>query len=411
MSEWNLVKLSEVVEFRNGLNFSEKNDGEGLPIVKVKDFGSNHFVDYLHLDEINPIGLKIGENQLLKKNDIVLVRSNGNKDLVGRAMIYDGPANKVAFAGFCIRGRVDAEKASARFVHYWLRSPGTRERFSREGAGTGIQSVSQALLNAMAISLPPLELQHQLAAILSALDDKIELNRKTAATLDEMARALYRSWFVDFDPVRARAEGREPVHMDAATAALFPDSFGEDGLPAGWSTKRLDEILTLNYGKALRKDQRIAGTFPVYGSGGSDTTHAIPLVATPTIIVGRKGTVGSLRWAPDGCWPIDTVFYVTTSLPMSFILRTLQQLPLTEMNTDAAVPGLNRENVYRLEIPWSGSKVIEAFGQVADILQQRMDVLTVENRTLATLRDSMLPRLMSGELRVSAARELIEEVA
>ncbi len=87
------------------------------------------------------------------------------------------------------------------------------------------------------ISLPPIKEQREIAEVLGALDDKIEVNRKTAAVLEEMARALFRSWFVDFDPVHAKAQGRSPAHMDPATAALFPDRFGEDGLPEGWSAE------------------------------------------------------------------------------------------------------------------------------------------------------------------------------
>ena len=111
-------------------------------------------------------------------------------------------------------------------------------------------------------------------------------------------------------------------------------------------------LITLNYGKSLRKDRRVPGDFPVYGSGGTVTSHVEPLVRQPTVVVGRKGTVGSVHWAPHGCWPIDTTFYVTSELPIVFVYRLLQELPLGDMNTDAAVPGLNRTNAYRLEVPF-----------------------------------------------------------
>lgn len=276
-------------------------------------------------------------------------------------------------------------------------------------SGSAIPSTSRNEFYAIPVAVPPLPEQREIAATLGALDDKIELNRKTAATLEEMARALYRSWFVDFDPVHAKAEGSAPAHMDAQTAALFPDRFAENGLPEGWLTKRLGDILVLHYGKALKKEFREKGPYRVYGSGGSDSTHTEALIKKPTIIIGRKGSVGSIFWEPNGCWPIDTVFYVTSGFPISFVLRTIQNQPLSEMNTDAAVPGLNRENVYRLDVVTSDFLVMNAFDRKVSLLQQMIDALLIESQTLTSLRDTLLPRLMSGELRVPAARKLVEE--
>ena len=297
-----------------------------------------------------------------------------------------------------------------RWLYYFLSSPKAKEDIQSKLRGTTQLYITLGELRALPIAFPENKQEmSEIVDILTALDDKIELNRKTAVTLEEMARALYRSWFVDFDPVHARSQGLHPAHMPPTTAALFPDSFGEDGLPEGWEFKRLGDLVKLNYGKALKKDIRMAGAFPVYGSGGSDSTHNVALISEPTIIVGRKGTVGSVRWAPSGCWPIDTAYYVTSDISLSYILPLIRELPLSEMNTDAAVPGLNRENAYRLEIPFPRNDIIETFVHLAGGWQAKQDLLTSENQTLATLRDTLLPRLMSGELRVGDARDQIKE--
>ena len=297
------------------------------------------------------------------------------------------------------------------FLRFWLNSPILHRHIIGFRDGSVAERLNMPTIRGLPVPLFSLSEQRAIAAVLGALDDKIELNRKTAATLEAMARALYRSWFVDFDPVHAKAEGRAPAHMDEATAALFPSRFTDDGLPEGWRFARLNEILTLNYGKALRKDLRVPGPYPVFGSGGSDSNHLEALIAEPTIIVGRKGTVGSVIWAPRGCWPIDTTFFVTSAFPLPFVLRNLQYQPLTDMNTDAAVPGLNRENVYRLEIPFPPPDIIETFDHLASPWQEKIDQLSEENQTLAALRDTLLPRLMSGELRVGEAREQVEDAA
>ena len=295
------------------------------------------------------------------------------------------------------------------FLKYFLMSEVGQNRIDAMAVGSTQRKLALFRIKDILVPQIPILEQNEIAAILGALDDKIELNRKMAATLEEMARALYRSWFVDFDPVHARSQGLPPAHMPPTTAALFPNSFSEDGLPEGWEFKRLGDLVKLNYGKALKKDIRMAGAFPVYGSGGSDSTHNVALISEPTIIVGRKGTVGSVRWAPSGCWPIDTAYYVTSGISLSYILPLIRELPLSEMNTDAAVPGLNRENAYRLEIPFPRNDIIDAFVHLAGGWQAKQDLLTSENQTLATLRDTLLPRLMSGELRVGDARDQIKE--
>ncbi len=144
--------------------------------------------------------------------------------------------------------RVDERQASPQYVFYFFRSRQGQHALLANTSTTGVPAISRPLtsLKAIRLPLPPLEEQRAIAAVLGALDDKIELNRRMNATLEAMARALFKSWFVDFDPVRARMDGRTPYGMGAATAALFPDAF-EDSLlgliPQGWDVGRLDDLL------------------------------------------------------------------------------------------------------------------------------------------------------------------------
>lgn len=253
------------------------------------------------------------------------------------------------------------------------------------------------------VPLPARYIVDGVSQIVDALDDRITLLRETNATLEAIAQALFKSWFVDFDPVRAKRGGRAPEGMDKATAALFPDSFEDSELgevPRGWRPCRLDRLLELAYGKALKAESRRPGPVPVYGSGGVTGWHDTALVAEPSIVVGRKGTVGSLYWESRPFFPIDTVFYVRTSLPMSYCFELLKTLGLQGMNTDAAVPGLNRENVYRLLVPTVPDRVIAAFDAVVISIRRRIDHNAGHAETLAVLRDTLLPRLISGQLRL-----------
>ena len=204
--------------------------------------------------------------------------------------------------------------------------------------------------------------------------------------------------------MRAKAEGREPESMDAATAALFPAEFEESALgliPKGWTVQRLSDLLELSYGKALKSTDRRDGHVPVYGSGGITGFHDEPLVPHGSVIVGRKGTVGSLYWEDRPFFPIDTTFYVKPkTVPLTFCFYALQRLGLDSMNTDAAVPGLNRENAYRLEVTRPDAAVTKAFNDVTSSLRQAMRCNGDRAALLESVRDSLLPRLISGKLQL-----------
>lgn len=197
---------------------------------------------------------------------------------------------------------------------------------------------------------------------------------------------------------------REHHDQLAATAALFPDTMQESELgaiPKGWQVKRVGDLIELAYGKALKSTDRQEGAVPVYGSGGITGCHNEALVPHGAIIVGRKGTVGSLYWEDDPFYPIDTTFYVKPkAVPMTYCFYAMQTLGLNKMNTDAAVPGLNRENVYRLELVKPSTPVLNAFDGLVAQIRKTMQANETTGQSLAELRDTLLPKLLSGELSV-----------
>jgi len=289
------------------------------------------------------------------------------------------------------------------------------------------------------LPLPPEEEQIVIAKHLKSLENKIQLNTQTNQTLEQIAQAIFKSWFVDFDPIRVKMavlknggtpeaaeraairaisakddaaleqmqrEAPEAYTQLAQTAALFPSAMVESELgeiPEGWELKKISDLMELTYGKALTKTVRVSGDVPVYGSGGINGTHNSALVAGPGVIVGRKGTVGSLYWEDRDFFPIDTVFYVKPSegVTLEFAYYLLQTLGLDSMNTDAAVPGLNRENVYRLEVPGFDENIIDAFTKTVNILRNKIKSNLFEIEHLSEIRNTLLPKLLSGEIEVN----------
>ena len=236
------------------------------------------------------------------------------------------------------------------------------------------------------------------------MDDKIALNRRINATLEAMARALFKSWFVDFDPVRAKMEGRD-TGLPKDIGDLFPDRLVDSELgeiPDGWSVTALGDMLELAYGKALKAEyRRHDGRVPVYGSRGQIGWHDTRLVQGPGIVVGRKGNPGVVTRVPCDFFPIDTTFYVVPkggNRVSHFLLYALQGQNLPAVDADSAVPGLNRNIAYMNRQIAPAKEVVEKFGIFVSPIFADRDRLNVEAMVLSSLRDAMLPKLMSGQL-------------
>ena len=176
------------------------------------------------------------------------------------------------------------------------------------------------------VPYPATNEQEKIVQILSTYDNLIENNRQRIAMLEEAAWLLYREWFIHL-----RFPGHEHVKIT-------------DGLPQGWERRTFGQIAELKYGKALKQENRIMGPFPVYGSSGIVGAHEAPLAEGPAIVVGRKGNVGSIFWSPVDFWPIDTVYFIPKEQVDFWLYLVLPSAGF--QNTDAGVPGLNREFAY-----------------------------------------------------------------
>lgn len=293
----------------------------------------------------------------------------------------------------------------SRYIYWLLRTPVYREYCRGHAIGTTNLSIARDDFLAFPVPKPKVR-ELTLVETLDALDDKIELNRRMNVTLEAMARALFQIWFVDFDPVRAKLDGRQPVGIDEATAALFPDSFVETALgrtPRGWDVNTLGEVIELAYGKPLKAEDRKNGSVCVYGANGPVGWHDDKLVSGPGIVVGRKGNPGVVTWAYGDFYPIDTTFYVEpigACRSLYFLYFALMLHNLASLSADSAVPGLNRNHAYMSKQVIPSQPVLTAFdSQVAPIFAA-IYANEEQSRTLATLRDTLLSKLMSGELQI-----------
>lgn len=296
-----------------------------------------------------------------------------------------------------------------RFFYYFLRTV----NYESHNDKSSVPGLNRNHLHLVAVTIPPLSTQRAIAGILGALDDKIELNRRQNATLEALARAVFQSWFVDFDPVRAKVAGRAPAAMDPATAALFPDGFDLiDGreVPRGWRRAPLKEFLRLKRGYDLPEARRESGYVPIVSSSGVSGTHSEAKVKGPGVVTGRYGTIGRVFFMENDFWPLNTTLYVedfrqNEPRVAHYILSSID---FTKFTDKAAVPGINRNHVHEEMMVIPDLAAQRAFARFTEPLFKQTALNTAQNITMAALRDAQLPRLLAGELRVRAAAQIVE---
>jgi len=324
--------------------------------------------------------------------------------------------------------RPNPQKLDSRFLLYYYLGPEFQDVIrERTIHGSTVERIALIEFPKFPLRIPPLAEQKAIAAVLGALDDKIELNRRMNATLEAMARALFQSWFVDFDPVRAKLDGRPPVALDPATAALFPEHLEDSPLghiPKGWTAQRLPEAIEVNPRRTL-KSGTIAPyldmkNLPTQGhsaeevidrefSSGTKFQNGDTLLAriTPCLENGKTGYVDFLE---DGQVGWGSTEYIVLSpkppLPPQFgyllarsdALRTHAIQNMTGTSGRQRVPS-ECFNTFWLAVP--PPDIAKRFDELTAPLMAKIKANSTESRTLATLRDTLLPKLLSGELATS----------
>jgi type I restriction enzyme S subunit len=293
--------------------------------------------------------------------------------------------------------------------------------------GSTFPNVSRDQLANLKIKLPPLPEQHAIATVLGKLDEKIELNRRMNATLEGMARALFKSWFVDFDPVRAKMGDKQPFGMDAATAALFPSSL--DDLPEGWTEVTLEKIAALNpetWGKNNRPDniQYVDLANTKWGTIESTTHYSWKDAPSRAQRILRPGDtiIGTVR-PGNGSFSFVNIDGLTGSTGFA-VLRPkkpayrelLYYIATSKDNIDrlshladgGAYPAVRPDVVLNTPFIFPSEEVVSAFSIQTAHMLDRVEANKQENKVLAQLRDYLLPRLISGDIRIPGAEKFVE---
>ena len=315
------------------------------------------------------------------------------------------------------------------FLYYLFMSPDLNRELAVTASGTKILHTSPSRIEAFGFKLPQASEQRAIAAVLGTLDDKIELNRRMNETLEATAQAIFRSWFVDFEPVRAKAAGRKPAGMSAEVAALYPRRLVKSGaklLPDGWTSKPLDSIADFLNGLALQKfPPRGTGDLPVIkiaelrrgDTEGSDLAgkHVPPeyIVHDGDVLFSWSGSLEVVIWCGGKGALNQHLFKVTSSkYPKWFYfhwikehLRGFQAIAAAKATT---MGHIQRHHLSEALVIVPSEPILKATRTIVEPLVDRVVANNLESRTLHTLRDTLLPKLLSGEVRVKQAEKMME---
>ena len=427
--EWKDTSLAEVSDdVAYGYTESASAERVGPRFLRITDI-QNGVVDW-HTVPFCPISEADHQRYRLYSGDIVVART-GNS--TGENYLFQG-AEDAVYASYLIRFRVNQRVADPAFVWYCMRTQSWQAFINSSKTGSAQAGANAKVLGRFQLALPPLAEQKAIASVLGALDDKIELNRRMNATLEAMARALFQSWFVDFDPVRAKLDGRKPIGLDEPTAALFPDSFQESSLghiPAGWKAAELVQIAEVIDCLHAKKPERcdaghlylqlnnirddglidITDSFFVSAEDYQKWISRMEAVAGDCVItnVGRVGAVGQI---PEGVKAAlgrnITGIRCKAEFPFpTFLIECLVSESMSEeirRKTDSGtiLDALNVKSIPKLRFARPSLEIGARFEKLTRPLRRQMEQNISESRTLATLRDTLLPKLLSGELSVTA---------
>ena len=392
-----IYDIGELVDVTQGLAINSKTKhllrDEGLPLLRITDLFSGSYSQFVTQEGV--------PKQCIANSEELIYTRTGQVGFVF--------TNKVGVVhNNCFKVTPKDDRLSRRYLYWYLRQESVRSYVNTVASGSVQKDLNHSAFKTLKIPLLDLEAQRQIDSILSSLDDRITLLRETNATLEAIAQALFKSWFVDFDPVRAKMEGRTPEGMDEATAALFPDGFETSELgevPRGWRAAKFEDFV-----------QRL----PVGKKFDQKTAKAEGLV--PILDQGKSGVIGFHDEDPGVRASLDepVVVFANHTCYMRLIaydFSAIQNvLPFKGKGIDTvwayyATKGRVKFSEYKGHWPdFTIEKAVvpsmclgEAFRSVVDPLLRRVRLNEIQSNSLASLRDTLLPRLISGQLRLSDA--------
>lgn len=375
-SEWKTDLLGNLCLMKNGYAFKSKDFvSQGIPVIKIKNVKPNRIL----VDDLSYVPADVAEQRkkwLIEKGEILLTMTGNRADgspesWVGKAAIFNESTP------YLLNQRVSALKAKdeavidTNYLGYYLSSWQTQLYFIKRANSSGGQAnISPEIVMNMPVHYPPLATQRKIVSILATLDQKIKTNAAINDNLQQQAQAIYVSMFItNADP--------------------------------GWKQGHLSDLISVKYGKDHKK--LADGSYPVYGSGGIMRYVERPLYDKESVLIPRKGTLNNVMYVNQPFWSVDTMFYSEMRVPnvAKYVYHFIKGKDLASMNAGSAVPSMTTDILNAMEIAIPSASALEEFEMIVSPMYQGMRENNNQSAKLVELRDSLLPKLMSGEIDVS----------
>lgn len=444
-SEWNKVLLSELVTVKGGKRLPKgstlQNQKNEHPYIRVRDMGGKYIpsqgLEFVP-DEVFPTI----QRYIVNENDVII----SIVGTVGLVSIIDARISLASLTENAAK-LTGLDSKDAHYLYYYLKSDFGAIEISKRVVGAVQPKLPLYNIENIPVIWPGRESRSNIADLFCLLDDKITLAQQINQTLEQMAQALFKSWFVDFEPVKAKMAALEAggsqedatlaamtaisgKDADAlavferehpeqyaelqATAELFPSAMQDSELgdiPVTWEMGKLQDLLVLQRGFDLPSSARKDGEFSLIAASGPNGTHNVAMAKAPGVVTGRSGVLGKVYLTLEDYWPLNTTLWVKEFKRATpcYAYELLRLLDMKAFNAGSAVPSLNRNHIHSLSYPLPPMELVNLFESSALLLHQRAHVNLKHSQSLALLRDNLLPKLLSGEITLPEAEQAVSE--
>ena len=379
-SKWTTARLKDLAL----INRESYSRSDGWDFVNYLDTGSitKGVIDKITLIDLRHEKLPSRARRKVAPYDIIYSTVRPNQEHYG--IIRHPVANMLVSTGFVTI--TAKEGVDAQYLYYYLSQPQitTYLHAIAEQRVSTYPALNVSDLEELPITVPPLRIQQEIGEMLSCLDAKIDLNDRMNENLEKQAQAIFKSWFVDFEPFR---DGE------------FVDSI-IGSIPKGWKVEKLEDLVNIKYGKDHRSLSD--GDIPVYGSGGLIRYISEAIYTSESVLIPRKGTLNNVMLVNHPFWSVDTMFYTEINKPnfAKFLFQLLKRKDLASMNVGSAVPSMTVALLNQIRFVLPPDEILEQFERVTNPFYLKIENNRRQNQILAALRDTLLPKLMSGEIEV-----------